>query len=100
MKQCEKSFYYRIHRTDLSSCICGKVFPNLPGAQALIDFCHQKLRLIFLRGSLSEVWCVPLFAFDFELGDLLGKRGFDWLEDLGNDEELLRAGERLLSSAK
>ena len=88
VKQCEKSFYYRIDRLDLSSCICGKAFPSPLGAQALIDFCHQKLRLIFLRGVLSTVWWVPLFAFNCELGDLLGKRGVDWLEDLGNDESL------------
>ena len=86
VKQCEKSFYYRIDRLDLSSCICGKAFPSPPGAQALIDFCHQQRRLIFLCGALSEVQWILLFAFNFGLFDLLGKRGFDWLEDLGNDE--------------
>ena len=35
----------------LSRCICGKTFPNPPGAQALIlDFGHQELRLILDSG--------------------------------------------------
>ena len=86
VKQREKSFYYCIHLIMLSRCICGKTCTNPLGAQALIDFAHQELRLIFLCGVLSEVCWVPLFALNFELVDLLGKRGFDWLEDLWKDE--------------